>query len=225
MVTPAAKAKLLARLVNLCQECSLAHCSAGKRLLQLQATQNARRRLITQLSKMKRASGHVQLTSQILSLGECMLLYLEPEVFSNLGELEEELHEALQTNYPIVLVHPEMLIKFNELIEQCPESLLKGRLLSTKALAWRTDGNHKQVCLAQVAKLLGGHGSDPDRLSNPMEFKEGFRLVEARAHVLLVGPPLCREHERLEQVVRQHLEQVIWQHLGQVLRTQVAAAQ
>ena len=67
-----------------------------------------------------------------------------------------------------------MLIKFNELIEQCPESLLKGRLLSTKALAWRTDGNHKQVCLAQVAKLLGGHGSDPDRLSNPMSLRKDF---------------------------------------------------
>ena len=145
------------------------------------------------LRDLRGVSGWPQLSAEIQRLGECMLLYLESGMFGS-KDLCDEMIAALEVGYPIICVHPELSVSFNDVIDACPLRLQQLGIFKTKAVPWRPVGSYEHVSMGLLAKLLGGKGSarrwGRDSVRSGLDAVSAGKDAEADSdHISLVDIP------------------------------------
>eukprot|EP00966_Prymnesium_polylepis_P074071 1718892-Prymnesium_polylepis.1 len=91
---------------------------------------------------------------------ECMLLYLEADLFQReaghlTGSLCTQLHEALDAQQQIILLHPIRAVAFDHIIDTCPRELISRGLLRCIAVQLQPEPL-ELVSAGMLAKMLGG---------------------------------------------------------------------
>ena len=121
------------------------------------------------------ATSKRRLNLRLTSSQECMLLYLEADLFQReAGHLTDslctQLHEALDTKQQIILLHPIRAVAFDHIIDTCPRELISRGLLRCIAVQLQPEPL-ELVSAGMLAKMLGGKPT-PKRWQDVMSGRE-----------------------------------------------------